>query len=222
VNLKTPPTAVYPSTTINSLDYLDMTEIHLDQTSQKIPDPVKFVSIEELHAFPLPKALESLPPSVFQQFLESKDLLQGYLKQLKAYQEKQLEIIDQLGELDNILENVIHKQLIKDYAALVDKINQQIKSINIIYQEFLNLETYQYQLLSNNFNQDILKLKFKKLLEKTNQDSLNIVKNYHEKGESTDDDFNNMIENFKESRKLYHSRKEKLYRWEEERVSGFV
>ena len=96
------------------------------------------------------------------------------------------------------------------------------KSINIIYQEFLNLETYQYQLLSNNFNQDILKLKFKKLLEKTNQDSLNIVKNYHEKGESTDDDFNNMIENFKESRKLYHSRKEKLYRWEEERVSGFV
>ena len=97
----------------------------------------------------------------FPTILESKDLLQGYLKQLKAYQEKQLEIIDQLGELDNILENVIHKQLIKDYAALVDKINQQIKSINIIYQEFLNLETYQYQLLSNNFNQDILKLKFK-------------------------------------------------------------
>ncbi|CAX42857.1 conserved hypothetical protein [Candida dubliniensis CD36] len=199
-----------------------MTEIHLDQTFQKIPEPIKFVSIEDLNAFPLPKTLESLPPSVFQQFLDSKDLLQGYLKQLKAYQEKQQEIIDQLDDLDNILGNVIHKQLIKDYTALVDKINQQIKSINIIYQEFLNLETYQYQLLSNNFNQDILKLKFKKLLEKTNQESLNIVKDYHETAESTEDDLNNMFENFKESRKLYHSRKEKLYRWEEERVSGFV
>ena len=76
MNLKTPPTAVYPSTTINSLDYLDMTEIHLDQTSQKIPDPVKFVSIEELHAF-LTKGIRVVATISFPTILESKTYYKG-------------------------------------------------------------------------------------------------------------------------------------------------
>ncbi|EMG46218.1 hypothetical protein SBY92_000949 [Candida maltosa Xu316] len=200
-----------------------MTDIHFDQTQPKIPNPIKPITFEELQAFPLPKHLEALPTANFQQFTENKELLQSYIKQLDTYQSKQQEIVNQLNQLDDFLENVVCKKLMNEYEELIEKINQQIKSINIIYQEFINLETYQYQLLSSNYNQDNLKLKFKKLIEENNQESLNIVKKFHEKaGENSDENFSTMIENFKNSRKLYHYRKEKLYRWEEERVSGFL
>lgn len=80
-------------------------------------------------------------------------------------------------------------------------------------------------LSSSNFNQDNLKAKFKKLIEENNQESLDIVKNFNDRShgsEISDESFGTMIENFKNSRKLYHFRKEKLNRWEEERVSGFL
>lgn len=202
-----------------------MTDIHLDQTRQKIPQPVKQLTFDELKAFPLPKAVETLPTSYLQDFSDNKQLLQGYIRQLEAYSTKQQEIVRTLQQADDILENVVYSQLIKDYEKVIDKINQQIKSINIIYQEFINLETYQYQLLSSNFNQDNLKAKFKKLIEENNQESLDIVKNFNDRShgsEISDESFGTMIENFKNSRKLYHFRKEKLNRWEEERVSGFL
>lgn len=202
-----------------------MTDIHLDQTRQKIPQPVKQLTFDELKAFPLPKAVETLPTSYLQDFSDNKQLLQGYIRQLEAYSTKQQEVVRTLQQADDILENVVYSQLIKDYEKVIDKINQQIKSINIIYQEFINLETYQYQLLSSNFNQDNLKAKFKKLIEENNQESLDIVKNFNDRShgsEISDESFGTMIENFKNSRKLYHFRKEKLNRWEEERVSGFL
>lgn len=202
-----------------------MTDIHLDKTRQKIPQPVKQLTFDELKAFPLPKAVETLPTSYLQDFSDNKQLLQGYIRQLEAYSTKQQEIVRTLQQADDILENVVYSQLIKDYEKVIDKINQQIKSINIIYQEFINLETYQYQLLSSNFNQDNLKAKFKKLIEENNQESLDIVKNFNDRShgsEISDESFGTMIENFKNSRKLYHFRKEKLNRWEEERVSGFL
>ncbi|RCK65885.1 hypothetical protein Cantr_01559 [Candida viswanathii] len=204
-----------------------MTDIHLDQAKKTIPPPITHLTLDELKAFPLPRAVESLPTPYLEELTNHHDLLQGYIKQLEAYHAKQQEIVGHLSSLDDILENTIYKQLIRDYEGVIEKINQQIKSINIIYQEFINLETYQYQLLSSNYNQDNLRAKFKKLIEENNQESVEIVKSYgNDKGahgsEASDESFNDMIEQFKNSRKLYHFRKEKLNRWEEERVSGFL
>ncbi|KAK6877623.1 hypothetical protein K6H10_003803 [Candida tropicalis] len=206
-------------------DQKNLEKLKRKNATDIIPQPVKQLTFDELKAFPLPKAVETLPTSYLQDFSDNKQLLQGYIRQLEAYSTKQQEVVRTLQQADDILENVVYSQLIKDYEKVIDKINQQIKSINIIYQEFINLETYQYQLLSSNFNQDNLKAKFKKLIEENNQESLDIVKNFNDRShgsEISDESFGTMIENFKNSRKLYHFRKEKLNRWEEERVSGFL
>ncbi|KAI5960429.1 uncharacterized protein KGF55_004721 [Candida pseudojiufengensis] len=193
---------------------------------EKLPQRITPLTIEELKLFPLPKQLNSLPNKSFEQFIENRDLIIDYMQGLETYQQKVNEIRQNLEFIvDNILLQKVKIESIPKYQKLIHKINNQIKTLNQLYNEFLNLETIQYQLISSNFNLETLKIKFKKLIEQNNQQSLEIVKEYNKnKGhnENDNDELNEMLINFRTSRKQYHFRKEKLNRWEEERVSGFI
>ncbi|KAI5953465.1 hypothetical protein KGF54_002837 [Candida jiufengensis] len=197
-----------------------------EESQQTLPQRISPLTIDELKPFPLPKQLNSLPNKTFDQFIENKELIKSYLQDLETFKLKLKQINENIDLIINeTLTSKIKNDLIPKYQNLIIKINNQIKTINQLYNEFLNYETIQYQLISSNFNQDILKLKFKKLIEQNNQDSLLIIKNFNKLQSANDnniDEFNEMLSNFRESRKLYHFRKEKLNRWNEERVSGFI
>ncbi|EGW31565.1 uncharacterized protein SPAPADRAFT_62174 [Spathaspora passalidarum NRRL Y-27907] len=175
--------------------------------------PLNPLQDSELNAFPLPKNLELLPNSNIKEFVENKELIQGYIKQLEAYKHHQSKLLKKLSTVDELLSKDI-TQLIEQYQQLIVKITQQIQSISTIYQEFVNLETIQYQLLSSNFNSENLKHKFAKLTEDESKFDFGDSK---ENGE-----FSDFIERFRANRRVYHYRKEKLNRWNEERVGGFL
>ncbi|KAG7664941.1 uncharacterized protein J8A68_001527 [[Candida] subhashii] len=201
-----------------------MTDITITPTKiEDINHHINKLSINELKPLPLPKNLELLPNRSFEEFVNDKELVQGYVKQLDTYKKEQEELLKQLSTIDHLLSNEI-SQLIKNYKEVTNKILQQIQSIQIIYQEFLNLETYQYQMLSSNYNQQTLKNKFKLLIEQNNQESLQLIKQLEtsSKPELNESEFAQFIDDFRSSRKEYHYRKEKLNRWNEERVSGFL
>ena len=200
-----------------------MTDITISPTKiEDINHHINKLSINELKSLPLPKNLELLPNRSFEEFVNDKELVQGYVKQLDTYKKEQEELLKQLSTIDHLLPNEI-SQLIKNYKEVTNKILQQIQSIQIIYQEFLNLETYQYQMLSSNYNQQTLKNKFKLLIEQNNQESFQLIKQLDtSKPELNESEFAQFIDAFRSSRKEYHYRKEKLNRWNEERVSGFL
>jgi len=142
--------------------------------------------------------------------------VKGYIKQLDAY-----------TQTETNLRNIIHEQIstINKIIGLLDAyeknssaIASAISKMNELYKEFLNYETYQYQLLSSNFNQNFLKLKFSKLTSASDEESMNAVKEYRNSGEL----LLNFLQDFRQKRKLYHLLKEKLNRWDEERISGLI
>ncbi|CAI5758663.1 unnamed protein product [Candida verbasci] len=184
----------------------------------KIPDLLS--NLTDVSAFPLHKQLELLPTNDFKEFIENPELIESYIHQLTKYKEKVEKVQSTLSTLKIILNEEIHQNLITKYQQLTKKINSQISTIRQIYQEFQNLETVQYQLFSSNFNQDFLKYKMKKLIEKTNIESNEFGKKLSKA--TNENEFNNIINQYKDTRAKYHFRQEKLNRWEEERVSGFI
>ena len=184
-------------------------------------DQIQPLTVKTLEPFPLPKYLDSLPISVIEQFIQQHNLVLGYIKQLPAYQKLSETILETLNWQITKLNEI--SSILQTYNATGILIKEKMAKLNSLYSEFINLETYQYQLLSSNFNPEFLKNKFNKVIVENDQESKELVKEF--KGSSSDDFenlFNNLIKDFKSSRKTYHLRKEKLNRWNEERVSGFI
>lgn len=184
-----------------------------------LPQTVQTPTVEELKPFPLPKQLDSLPKKTFDEFVNDKVLIQGYIHQLETYKLELNELQERAAQISLLLQSEIKNILIPQYQEVSNNINQRIKTLTQLHNEFLNLETIQYQTMSSTFNEELLKHKFKKLIEKNNEESRDLVKNFNS-SEFTEDQLADTLEQFKQSRKTYHFRKEKLNRWEEQRVSG--
>lgn len=182
------------------------------------------LTIETLNPFPLPKNLENLPPSTLNEFIQLYDLVSGYIKSLESFTVYQNSLLDQLNQQISKLNEII--EIFKEYEKTSELINKQIITINTTFNEFVNLETYQYQLLSSNFNQDFLKKKFIRVIEENNEHSNELISDFKSKSSNgksiNDEEFHDFILRLRNDRKTYHLRKEKLNRWNEERVSGFI
>lgn len=183
---------------------------------------VQPLTLQQLQPFPLPSQLNSLPPAIVQQFSELYELIRGYVKGLATYKKFELELVTRINEQIDRLNEIL--KLLENYRNVGDTIVEQINKINTLFNEFVSLETYQYQLLSSNFSQDFLKKKFVKLVEANNQESNQIITQFKSSGtgDLDNEEFRKFLADFKASRKTYHLRKEKLNRWNEERVSGFI
>lgn len=162
----------------------------------------------------LPKTVELLPSNIIEQLVTSHDLLKGMIKQLPEYSAHTTTIHGRLEEQISRLNGVI--DMFNEYQQTSIDIGELIMNITKVYEEFSSLELIQYKLLSSNFNQSLLKSKYKKLIELNDQESRSKL--------STLDSGNIelSLNSFRSSRKLYHLRKEKLNRWNEDRVSGFI
>lgn len=173
-----------------------------------------------LKPFPLPKYVESLPNPVLQEFADLYALVAGYVKTLPQYKEFKDSQIQQLNTQLLLLNEII--VMLEEYNVTSEKIKEQLNKIKSLFQEFSDLETYQYQFLSSNFNPENLKAKFTKLMELNEVNSLSVAHRIRELPQDAfEEEFESHINAFKNHRKEYHLQREKLNRWNEERVAGF-
>lgn len=175
------------------------------------------VTIDTLKPFPLPKLLENLPPQLLADFSLLYELVRGFTLQLPQYTEADAKVIKAISQQVGLINEII--TLLQKYGSESSRISLLLKTIDKLYREFLNLETYQFQLLTSNFNQNFLRLKFTKLVGEADRQAVEYVRNHKNTNEV---DITTLLHNFKEQRKQYHVGKEKLNRWEEDRVSGFI
>lgn len=179
--------------------------------------PLQPVELASLRPFPLPKLLKNLPAQFLADFSRLYELVQGFVEELPKYRETQAQIVDVANQQIELVNEIV--QILEEYEAKSAHISRQLKTMEELYREFLNLETYQYQLLSSNFNQNFLRTKFGRLAEASDKESMLLVRNKKSMAEL---DLTSFLLEFKQKRKEYHLRKEKLNRWEEDRVSGFI
>ncbi|GEQ69706.1 hypothetical protein JCM33374_g3380 [Metschnikowia sp. JCM 33374] len=179
-------------------------------------EDLQSLTIEKLNPFPLDKALQSLPERFRDEFSSSYDLVKGYTKSLVQYRaledQARLSINESITTINKI------SALLDEYEKNSATIAQQAAKTDLLYKEFITLETLQYQLISSNYNSGFLKTKFSKLTEASDRQSTGIIGEYRKNG----GDMSEFLLKFKDSRKTYHGRREKLNRWSEDRVSGFI
>lgn len=171
----------------------------------------------------LPEDLKVLPPDIIEQLTQQHEVLQGYIKLTEEYKVQNEAITTTLQEQVDKLNKII--DIFDKYSVTSEEINGLIVQVNDTFNKFQNQELIQYQLLSNNFNQDLLKTKFEKLINYNDQESKQLIRENRSKFNdlnSNNDRLNDFLKDFRESRKLYHLRKEKLNRWNEERVTGLL
>lgn len=174
------------------------------------------LTIGKLRPFPLPKELVNLPSTVIEQLSSLYELTQGFVLSLETYHNHEKEVFRAIDDNVNTLNRII--DLLHEYCARADQIAEHVEQMETLYREFLSLETQQYQLLSGNFNTDLLKVRFEKLVQELDQKSLVVARSFQL--ELSLAGLLRFLQEFKDTRKGYHMRKEKLNRWEEERIGG--
>lgn len=159
----------------------------------------------------IPKSVQLLPNTSLQAIINDPQLITSFITQSQEF----IDYINQLlMKIDADSSKLLKIQtLIDQYQTITNQVTNQLTDLNDIYQKYNNLQTIQYQLLLN-FNQSYLLNKFDKNVSELNQSSLKTI-------DSNDNDLKFILE-FRQSRKNYHLQREKLNRWKEERVSGFV
>ena len=187
----------------------------------ELQNEIESLTIERLKPFPLPRQLVALPQTALEEFCSLYELVQGYIKGLPAARTFNSEIEEKLDWQIRSLNEVI--ELLDDYKSTGEIIRKKIAQLLALYEEFVNLETSQYQLLTTNFDREVLTGKFKKTVadkEKASEEKQAKVALAAFGGDEKH--FTESLKEFRASRKDYHLLKEKMNRWNEERVSGFI
>lgn len=164
-----------------------------------------------------------LPDAQVAELLDDTDTLMGLVQSGAHY-------VDAVNTIDESLANSTHnyeaaRKLIDEYHTVTAQIKQQVGMIESQHRDFLALQMAQHQLLLTFSPEFALKAKFKKLVEQSDTESQDIAtrcEGLSADGVDDDPELALTLAKFRESRKQYHLRQEKLNRWNEERVSGLV
>lgn len=182
--------------------------------------PIQPITIEKLKPFPLPKELATLPSSLIDQLSSLYELTTGFVTSLETYKTHEQEVVDAVNKNISTINDIV--DLLSEYETRSEVIAGLIKQLEQLYKEFLALETRQFQLLSANYNTNVLRTKLEKLAKESDANSSLLARSYMQTKDSLANDLLLFLHTFKDSRKEYHLRRERLYRWEEERVAGLL
>lgn len=185
------------------------------------------LSTELLKALPLPRHLEVLPPKLLEEFASLPDLLRGYIKSLRAYQETQKTVSEIRAYQQKAFDNIL--RILDEYESTGNSIRQKLAELEVLYLQFLSLQTTQYQLLAANFSRELLQRKYSAVMHQTDAESRSLA---HDLSLTTSVPLDSLtlgdgllaarMAQFTAKRAVYHKRREKLLRWDEDRVTGFI
>ncbi|KAG7195300.1 uncharacterized protein KQ657_003826 [Scheffersomyces spartinae] len=170
-----------------------------------------------LKPFPLPKYIDLLPVGVIQEFSLLYELVKGYIELLLTFTVYKQELAERLQEQTERINKII--DLVGRYDDLSNHIEEQLREVRRLFDEFNSLEVVQYQLLLANFNLNFIKRKYEQMVEESDTQSRECILKYrdHTIGE---EQLGYFVKEFRAKRLEYHSRKLKLERWNEDRISG--
>lgn len=187
----------------------------------------KPLSTELLEALPLPRQLDILPPKLLEEFASLPDLLRGYIKSLPAYQETQKTVSEIRTDQQKAFDSILH--ILDEYERTGNSIRQKLTELEALYPQFLSLQTTQYQLLAANFSREHLQRKYSALMRQTDAESRSLAHDLSLAGSVPMDSLTlddgllaARMAQFTAKRSVYHKRREKLLRWNEDRVAGFI
>lgn len=166
---------------------------------------------------PISLDIKNLPDEYQEYLFRNDDLLVGYILSLHRYSELENSLLESLEHLTQMIQQI--QVMFHDYRSVTDRIQDQVHLLDNAFKEFLSLETYQYQLLASNYHQGSLKQRLKSNIEEYKTRSAGISMEFVNDSANS---ISHVLNNFKNNRKVHHLTQEKLYRWMEERVSGFV
>lgn len=173
------------------------------------------ITVRDLNPFPLPKSLASLPDSVVQDFARLYELVKGFTQSLESYKTQEADVLKSLDEAIELINEITEK--LQEQRSMREEIIALVTRLDDLYKDFLSLETYQYRLLGNNFNRNVLRTRFEKVMRQQDDHALDLISDYRR----SDGNMSEFLGEFRSSRKAYHMTREKLWRWDEERISGF-
>lgn len=176
------------------------------------------LTISTLRPFPLPKKLGTLPADVVSSLASLYELTKGFVMSLQTYKDHEEAVLRAIEKSVDSLNRII--ELLDECAARTEQICALAKQLDLLYQEFLSLETYQYQLLSANYSTNTLKARFEKRTKEFDAKSIAVARS--RRLDALASDLLLFLHTFKDARKEYHLRREKLNRWDEERVSRLI
>lgn len=178
------------------------------------------LTLKKLNPFPLPKELATLPANLIDQLSSLYELTKGFVLSLETYKTHEKELLDVVNKNISTVNDIL--VLLGEYEARSESIACLIRQLEQLYKEFLALETRQFQLLSANYNTNVLRAKLEKLAQECDANSSALARSYMQTNDSLANDLLLFLHTFKDSRKEYHIKREKLYRWDEERVAGLL
>lgn len=181
-----------------------------DASPQPTPQPIARIEVSE--------DIRSLPTDQLLRLMESIDILKGYLIQLS---EKELN--QSASELDTIIGDIDH--FIKSLSQLQtskDALNKQLFELQRLVEEWESKEVAMYASLKKFGPENIYSLLSSSVNESrklTNSISQSFIQDVQEHDESSIQSF---IKSYRNERKLYYLRSEKLHRFNEDRIGGLL
>lgn len=161
--------------------------------------------------------IASLPVEIQKEILKDESLIKGIIGGTEECKEMEGKLQGDIEENIKQLKQV--KELMKKYEGIDEKIKKKVQKIDELHKEFMSHETIQYQYLSNNFNGEFLKTKLMKAIKWDIEEAKMTIKQVKN---GDNQEFGDLLEKFKNQRKSVHLKQEKMNRWNEERVSGFL
>ncbi|AOA63130.1 Hypothetical protein PP7435_CHR2-1122 [Komagataella phaffii CBS 7435] len=175
---------------------------------EEVPAKIEF-PLESVKG--LDPSISSVPLSKLKELLDNQKLLKSYL--LDSLQEFNQEIIHTLDENIRSLQNLL--QQYEDNSKDIDQLNKSLDELNVLFRRWKQTEIEMYTILQR-YQPNSLSKKLFELLEQSHLESQQLVSKLE--GSVQESDLQSFIREYRAKRKLYHLRKEKYHRCQEERV----
>ncbi|ODQ82956.1 hypothetical protein BABINDRAFT_164675 [Babjeviella inositovora NRRL Y-12698] len=173
---------------------------------------------------PFPKYFSSLPRDSLNELRSEPTLLSGYVKTHPSFTKHEaahVNLIDeQIAELRSLADRLL--ALRARYQMLNDEALPEFVQHRASWQ---SLELEMYRNLER-FNLNHLKSRMREAIAEANAYSLlmvdAVIEEHQDKDEMKEKDLQQFLRDYKQTRILYHSRKERSNRWAENRVGGAI
>lgn len=162
--------------------------------------------------------IKSLPTEQLKRLFNSVEVLKGYLITLN---EKQLN--QSVDELDSIIRDIEHFiRTLGQLQSSKEEINRKLPEIQRLAQEWETKEVEMYSSLKRFGAENLYSLLSNSVVESkklTNSISQSFIQDVEEHDEASIQSF---IKSYRNERKLYYLRSEKLHRFNEDRIGGLL
>ncbi|ODV95684.1 hypothetical protein PACTADRAFT_34238 [Pachysolen tannophilus NRRL Y-2460] len=189
-------------------------------TSSNYKEKLLELNILEINQSTIPNYLNSLPLTTLKELTLNHELLLNFLidlnyEQLSSFHK---DVITQVEKNLNCLAQ-LREKLVKVIIPKDTLILQEFDKLNLKFKNQWSVEELKMYNYLNNYSLEnlinLLNIKIKEINNTCNELYVNILQKYQPGEFIKDNDLSKFVSDYRQSRKVYHLRKENLYRYNE-------